>query len=151
MSAMPDFMSSTPGPCMRSVGDVAGHGGESAERIDGVEVAEQQNGLELFAAGEIDLEAVGVVVGVVDAGVSADGFEASGEEGAHAVGGGLVVAGRFDFDELADGLDDLFLARFEVAQALGPDGIGLKGSVLVRGERPAFFVGIFSRSASGLR
>ena len=108
------------------IGDVARHGGESAQWIDRVEVAEQEDGLQLFAAGKIDLHAVGVVFGVVHASVSTDGFETSREECAHAVGSGLVVAGGFDFDELANGLDDLFLARFEVAQALGPDGIGVE-------------------------
>ena len=66
------------------------------------------------ASGEIDLQVVAEVGGVVNVGVAADGFEVSGEEGAHAVGGGLVVAGGFDLDELADGLDDFFLAGFEV-------------------------------------
>ena len=85
-----------------------------------------RTGFVLSRSGEIDLHAVGEVVGVVDARAAADGFEASGEERAHAVGGGLVVAGRFDLDELADGLDDLLLARFEVAQAFGPDRVGLE-------------------------
>src|SRR5580700_9301054 len=78
----------------------------------------------MFGSGEIDLHAVGEVFGVMHSRASADGFEPSGEESAHAIGGGLVVAGRFDFDKLADGLDDLFLARFEVAQALGPQRVG---------------------------
>ena len=56
--------------------------------------------------------------------VATDGFEIPGEEGAHAVGGGLVVAGRFDLDELADGLDDFFLAGFEIEEALAPEWIG---------------------------
>jgi len=56
----------------------------------------------------------------VDVRVSADRFEISGEEGTHAVGGGLVVAGRFDLDELADGLDDFFLAGLEVEEAIAP-------------------------------
>ena len=117
---MPDFMSSTPGPCEAAVGDVAGHGCERAERVDGIEVAEQQNGWNFFAAGEIDLHAVAEIGGGMHLQVSTEGFEIAGEECAHAVGGGLVVTGRFDLDELADGLDDFFLAGFEVAQALGP-------------------------------
>ena len=123
---MPDFMSRTPGPCSLAVGDVAGHVGQRAQRIDGVEVAEQENGLGLVAPGEIDLQAVGVVFGAMDTSASAYGFEAAGEEGAHAVGGGLVVAGRFDLDEFADGLDDLLLAGFKVAEAFGPDRVGLE-------------------------
>jgi hypothetical protein len=113
------------------VGDVAGHGGERAEGIDGIEVAEQEDRRSVFstrfAAGEIDLHAVAVVGSGVDLQVSAEGFEISGEEGAHAVGGGLVVAGRFDLDELADGLDDFFLAEFEVVEALGPRRGGVCG------------------------
>ena len=60
-------MSRTPGPCRRSVGDVAGHGGERAERIDGVEVAEEENRLGFFAAGEIDLQVVAEVGGGMNA------------------------------------------------------------------------------------
>jgi len=60
----------------------------------------------------------------VDVRVSADRFEISGEEGTHAVGGGLVVAGRFDLDELADGLDNFFLAGFKVEEAVAPQWVG---------------------------
>ena len=124
MRAMPDFMSRTPGPCMPSIGDAAGHVGERAERIDGVEVAEEENGLGFFAAGEIDLQVVAVVFGV-DAGARAtEGFEGAGEKGAHAIGGGLMVAGRFDLDELADGFEERVLARFEVAEAVEESGSG---------------------------
>ena len=101
----------------------------------------------LFASGEIDLQAVGEVFGGMDAGASADSFESSGEEGAHAVGGGLVVAGGFDLDEFADGLDDLLPAGFEVAQALGPDGtvggsFGFARDVLISSS--AFFTCSFA-------
>jgi hypothetical protein len=89
-------------------------------------VAEQENGFRLVASGEINLDAVGVVTGLVDAGAAAYGFEAAGEERSHAVGGGLVVTGRFDLDELADGLDNLLLADLEIAQAFGPDRVGLE-------------------------
>jgi len=34
-----------------------------------------------------------------------------------AVGGGFVVAGRFDFDQLADGRDDRVAALFEIFKA----------------------------------
>jgi hypothetical protein len=74
----------------------------------------------------------------MNASASAHGLEAPGEERAHAVGGRLVVAGRFDLDELADGLNDFFLAGFEVAEALGPEGVEL-----VRFERVLFLLGIF--------
>jgi hypothetical protein len=59
----------------------------------------------------------------MDERASADCFEASGEKCAHAIGCGLVVAGRFYFDKFANRLDDLILAGLEVSQALGPDGV----------------------------
>ena len=126
MSAMPDFISRTPGPCILPSAMWQGMLAKRSQRIDGIEVTEQQNGFRLVASGEIDLDAVGVVFGVVDTRAAAHGFEAAGEERAHAVGGGLVVAGRFDLDELADGLDNLLLAGFEIAEAFGPDRVGLE-------------------------
>src|SRR5208337_2029380 len=66
-------------------GGVAGHGGERAQGIDGVEVAEEEDGLELFPcwiasliwSREIDLQVVAEVFGAVNMGVSAYGFEIS--------------------------------------------------------------------------
>ncbi len=115
-------------------GDVAGHGRERSQRIDSIEVAEQQNGLDLFASREIDLHAVGEIRGAVHARTSAESLEARREQRAHAVGGQLVIAGRFDPDKRADGLDDLFLPGFEVAQSLAPYRVrsGWVGSVLLR-------------------
>src|SRR5205823_438651 len=49
-------------------------------------------------------------------GVAAEAFKASGEQGSEAVGGWLVVGGRFDFDQLAHGFDHGLTAFFEVAQ-----------------------------------
>ena len=97
------------GAVQASVGDVAGHVGERAEWVDGVEVAEEQDGLHFFAAGEIDLQVVAESVGGMHSGASAEGFESFGEEPGHAVRGGFVVAGGFDLDEFADGADERVL------------------------------------------
>ena len=102
---------------------VAGHVGESPLRIDGIEMAEEEDGFGFVAPGEIDLDVVTVIFGAMDGGVPACCFEAGGEQGAHAVGGEFVVAGRFDFDEFADGLDEGREARFEIVEAFGPDRI----------------------------
>ncbi len=69
------------------------------------------------------MQVVAEIGGGVEAGASAEGFEALGEEAAHAVGGGLIVAGGFDLDEFADGADESGLFGFEVAETVGPVGI----------------------------
>jgi hypothetical protein len=82
-----------------------------------------RNWLDRFASGKINLHAVGEILSAVYERSTADRLETSGKEGAHAVCRGLVIAGRFDFDKFADGLDDLILASFEVAQPLGPNRV----------------------------
>jgi hypothetical protein len=108
------------------VGDVTRHRRERAQGIDGVEVAQQENWLDGFASGKINLHAVGEILSAVYERSTADRLEASRKEGAHAVCRGLVIAGRFDFDKFAGGLHDLFLAGFEVAQPLAPNGTRLE-------------------------
>ena len=74
-------------------------------------MAEQQNRLAIgrFARGrgEVDLQTVAEVVAAMEMGASAQGFELGREEGGNAVDCWLVVAGGFDFDEIANGVDDL--------------------------------------------
>src|ERR1700686_3603397 len=108
------------GPMQASVGDVAWHGRESTQRIDSIEVSEQQDWLDLFASGEIDLHAVSEVLGAVYVGTSAKGLEASREQRAHAVRGQLVIAGGFDRSKLSDRPDNIFLPGFEIAQPFAP-------------------------------
>jgi len=108
------------GSVQAPIGDVTGHGRERSQWIDGVEVPQQQDWLGLFFAREINLQVVRIVFGAVHAGPSAYSFESSCEEGAHAVGSGLVIAGRFDLHKLADHLHDLLLPGFEIAQPFAP-------------------------------
>ncbi len=114
-----------------AIGLAAGHGGESAERVHGVEMPEQEDGLGFFASGKIDLYVIAEVVGVVDAHAAAERFEFLREKDAHAIGGGLVVAGRLDFGKLADGAHEFFLLAFEIAQAIAPHIFGLTDRLLV--------------------
>src|SRR6202034_3026861 len=102
------------------------------QRINGIEVAEQQNGLDVFASGKIDLHAVGKVVGAVHARASAERLETRRQQRSHAVGSQLVVAGRFDRDEFANRLDQRFPTRFEIAQAFAPRWIGVALAVSLR-------------------
>src|ERR1700722_4382125 len=93
-------------------------------------MAEQQNRPDLFASGKVDLHAVAEVFGAMHVGAPSESLEPSCEQRAHAVGGQLVIAGRFDRDQLPDRFDDLFLPGFEVTQPLVPHctGGGLIGS-----------------------
>src|SRR5215472_3492704 len=81
----------------------------------------------MVASGEVDLDVVGIVFGAVGAGASAEGFETGGEQGAHAVGSELVVAGGFDFDEFTDGLDESVVTDGEILQAVVPVEGGVRG------------------------
>jgi len=101
-----------------SVLDVARHRREGAERIDRIEMAEQQYRL-AGASGKVYLQMIAKICNLMEFGVAAESFEASGEESAELVHRSLVAAGRFDFDELGDGLDEGVFFLFEPVKALG--------------------------------
>src|SRR4029077_14720990 len=63
----------------------AGHGGERSQRIDRVEVAEEEDGLGVCGAGEIDLEVVAEFFGAMEMGTSAKQREFLGEMSAHTI------------------------------------------------------------------
>ena len=67
------------GPVQATVCDVTRHGRKRSQRIDGIEMAEQQNRLDLFSsveiAAEIDLYIIGELVGAVHMRASAQGLE----------------------------------------------------------------------------
>ena len=89
-------------------------------------MAEQQDGLEAGVAGEIDLEMVAEIGGVMEFGLvrqALANFAATAS--GNAIDRGFVVAGRFDLDELANRRDDLVLMLREIAQAIGPCGLRL--------------------------
>lgn len=102
------------------IGDGAGHGFESAHGIDGVVMAEEENGFAAGLAFEVDLEVIAEVGDAVEFGMSGECFEASGKHGGDLVARRLVVAGRFQFDQLANGIDDGIAAGLEILEtALG--------------------------------
>lgn len=109
------------GAMQAAIGDATRHVSQSAQRINRIEMAKQENGLVSRVAGEIDLHVVGVFVGAVNPGTSAEGFESGGEQCAHAVAGEFAVAGRLDLDKFADRLDERVVARLEILQALAPE------------------------------
>ena len=125
------------GAVQAAVGDVAGHGGERAQRIDGVEVAEQQDGLGFFASGEIDLQVVAEVFGAVHARASAEGLESSGEKAPMRSAAGLLSLGDSISTNSRMVRDERSCSGFEIAQALAPvaGSDGLVRSMLRFGVR----------------
>jgi hypothetical protein len=89
-----------------SVVDAAGHGWNSAEGVNGIEVSEYENGLGVRGSREVDLQVVTVLFRAVEVGVSAKLGELLREMSAHAISGGFVVAGGFNCDEFADGFEE---------------------------------------------
>jgi hypothetical protein len=91
-------------------------------------MAEQQGwlasgGCSAGRSGEIDLQAVAEVFAAVELNVSTERFELGRKEGGDVVDGCLVVAGRFDLDELANCADYFVLTLRKIAQALSPPGL----------------------------
>ena len=76
--------------------------------------------MRVASAVEVDLQTVAEVGAAMELSASAQRFELTREERGDAVDCGLVVAGRFDFDEFANRVDDLVLMLREIAQAIGP-------------------------------
>ncbi len=97
---------------------------QRAQRVNRVVVAEEQDGLASARSracdAKVDLQTVSEIVAAMELSASAERFEFLREERGYAVDGWLVVAGRFDFHELARGFDNLALALFEVVQAIKP-------------------------------
>src|SRR5579862_4173795 len=104
---------------------MARHLRKRAQRIHGVEVAEQENRLHPLAPGKINLDVVGIIFGSMHSGSSAERFEFARQDCSHAVAGNFGVARGFDFDELTDGLHDSIAAGFEVTEAVRPEAFGL--------------------------
>lgn len=89
-----------------ALGLAEGHGAKGSDGPHGIGMAQYQNLLRLFRAGQQELAAQ--VLAGVDLN-ACDVFYSFDEELDEAPDGGGIVAGRFAFDELADGGDDLFL------------------------------------------
>ena len=74
----------------------------------------RSTGLAAVPAREIDLQVVAILSGFAEFGPPAESCELGSQQRAQAIDGRLVVARRFDLDQLADGLDDLFPATLEI-------------------------------------
>ena len=94
----------------------ARHGGERAQRVDRVVVTEQQDRLTRLA-GEVRLQVIAEVFCLVNPDLAAELGKFLGNRLGDAVDSGLVVAGRFDFDQLADGRYDFVAALVEIGKA----------------------------------
>jgi len=80
-------------------------------------MSEQQDGLGRLAS-EVDLQVIAELFGVVKPDFAAKLGELLGDDLGEAVGGRLVVAGRFDFDQFADGGDYGVTPLVEVGKTL---------------------------------
>ena len=69
-------------------------------------MAQKQDGLAAALGGEIHLQVVAKILSAMKLGVASQSFEAPRQKRAQAVDGLLVVAGRFDFHQLANGFGD---------------------------------------------
>ena len=115
------------GPSQFVAHGAAWHGSERPQRIDGVVMAEQQHRLGVGIASEIDLQVIAKVFRLVDPQLTAELGESVRDGLRSAVRGGFVVAGRFDFDQLADSRDDLVAALAKIGQTTLRFGAGLRG------------------------
>ena len=98
--------------------DLAGHGRKRSQGVDRVEMAEKQDWLGVCGSGEIDLEVVAEIFRAMQLRAATDDGEPLRDKSAHAIGGGFIVAGRFDFDKFPDGLEECVLAGFEVKKTV---------------------------------
>jgi RNase P/RNase MRP subunit p29 len=108
------------GAAEASVFDFAGHVRQSAQGINGIVVAEEQDRLAICLAGEVDLQTVAKVVAAVESSSSAKHFELGREECGDVVDRWFVVAGGLNLDEFANRVNDSVLMFREAAQAVVP-------------------------------
>ena len=73
-------------------------------------------------AGEIHLQVVAILGGFAEFCLPAERCELGGQQRVQAIHGRLVVARRFDLDQLPDGLDDLFPSSWRNIRA-GPAAV----------------------------
>ncbi len=100
-----------------SFGVPEGHGGEGAERPDGVGVAEGKDLAFFLPAGEDELAAEMAAEAATGEGFDfCAAFEFRGEQVHPAVHGGGVVTGRFAFDQFANQGDGIGLILFRVTK-----------------------------------
>src|SRR5579872_850775 len=92
-------------------------------------MSEQQDGVRFVATRKVDLKVVSECLSRMKLRAASNRFEGSRQKCAHTVGGGLVIAGRLDLDERADGLNKCIAPRFEILQPLVPHAVDLLGAV----------------------
>ena len=80
-------------------------------------MAEQQYRLAARFAREIDLQMIAEIGGTMDTDLSAERGELLRDGLGQTIHCGLFVAGRFDFDQLADRRDDLLASFLEIGEA----------------------------------
>ena len=110
---------------MEFVADLlAGHGGEGAERPDGVQVAEEKDGFASGAGGaEAELEDISEVFLFVSFDASAELASPAFDEGSGGVEGGFVLAGGLLLDKgMEVGLDPVGMGLNLCEDCLGLHG-----------------------------
>jgi len=89
-------------------------------------MAQQQNGLGRVAT-EIDLQVAAKLLLPVETDLSAKLRKLLRDSFGHAIDGGFVVAGRFDFNQIADGRNHRFSAFAEIGETALRFGRGMRG------------------------
>ena len=116
---MPDFISSAPGPQSRP--SATRHGMVESVPM-GYTVSmwpSSRTGLPLRAPAEVHLQVIAEILDAMEFCVAADFLEAAGQKRAQLVHCRFVVAGGFDFHQLADGFGDGVFSLGKETQSIG--------------------------------
>ena len=95
---------------------MAGHLSERAQWIDRIVVSKQQHRLSCGGTRKIYLQVIAKTFCLVNANFPAEPRKFIGDGLGHAIDGGFVVAGRFDFSQIADSRNNLVAAVAEITQ-----------------------------------
>ena len=108
--------------------DLAGHGGERSQRVYRVVVAEQKQWFGSAITGKVNLQVIAKFLRRVKPRFASEQGKFPGDGLGDPIDGRFVVAGRFHFDQLADGCDDPIAAVVEVCKTALRFGAGRSGS-----------------------
>src|SRR5271167_42329 len=107
---------------------MTGHCGQRADRVNGIEMSEQKNGL--AAAGKVYLKMIAEFCDAMKFSVAGHTLESASEKCAQSVHSRLVTARRFDFHQLNYSLEQFFSLPFKPAQPFGGERSHFGGNFL---------------------